>query len=277
MNDIRLKAKGKGRGASRKQSRPGWMPALVLWSKRATLGVLTVVTAGVAYFTGQAILESAKWPLSKVVVKGEYQHINKDELTDMIKPYIAESFIAINLHDIKGRLESEPTIYRAMVEREWPDTLVVSIVEQTPYAKWGKDALLNIEGDVFDKADSFVEADIELPSLKGPEGSSKELLAVYKAIAGKFVAIDVKLTSLYRDEKGAHRGVLDTGMELNIGKDDIAARLDRFVQVYNQQLKQQVGQIAAVDLRYSNGIAVKWNRARPNSGEPQLQPALAER
>ena len=52
----------------------------------------------------------------------------------------------------------------------------------------------------------------------------------------------------------------------NIGASQLGERVQRFVAVYRSELASRVTQIATVDARYANGIAVGW---RTESTEPE--------
>ncbi len=261
MADKKL-SKKKSKGATRKERLASWIPVTLRWVKRLSLSGLAVAGIALGFYVEQVVEHSFDWPVSKVLVKGEYHHVKKEELIEMIKPFTGTSFVAVDLQKIKAKLEEEPTIYRAMVERRWPDTLIVSIVEQIPYAKWGDNALLNTDGDLFERTETFAETAGVLPRLSGPEDTNKQVIEVYKQLLKKLEKSTITITELFRDDKGAYRAILDSGIELNIGQNEIDKRMDRFLTVYEQQLKTQLDTVAAVDLRYSNGVAVKWNQEK---------------
>ena len=259
MSDKKT-AKKNDRGATRKKKDIRWKADALRWGKCVMLSIIIVTGVVGVYFVEQEVEESMSWPVSKVSIQGEYKHVKKEELVEMIKPFIGRSFLSVELISIKQRLENEPTIYRAVIERQWPDALIVSIVEQTPFAKWGDGELLNSEGDIFKLTKSFESDGNELPRLVGEQGSAKTVLKAYKKMTKLLATRDIKIESLYSDEKGAYKAMLTPVMELNIGRENIENRVERFLKVYDQQLKLQVERIAAVDLRYNNGIAVSWNK-----------------
>ena len=52
---------------------------------------------------------------------------------------------------------------------------------------------------------------------------------------------------------------LANGLQLGLGRNDIHLRLLRFVRVYAEVLKPRLEAIDSVDLRYTNGFAVRWH------------------
>ncbi|HBS51955.1 MAG TPA: cell division protein FtsQ, partial [Coxiellaceae bacterium] len=58
-------------------------------------------------------------------------------------------FFYLNVISMRQQLLKLPWVYEASVQRKWPDTVVVNIIEQKPILQWGKNALVNPEGVVF--------------------------------------------------------------------------------------------------------------------------------
>jgi cell division protein FtsQ len=51
---------------------------------------------------------------------------------------------------------------------------------------------------------------------------------------------------------------LDNGLQLGLGRQHTARRLLRFVRVYPRALEPRLEAIDSIDLRYTNGLAVRW-------------------
>ena len=48
------------------------------------------------------------------------------------------------------------------------------------------------------------------------------------------------------------------GIEVLLGRDHLVEKIRRFGAIYSKALKDQKDNIARVDLRYANGLAVAW-------------------
>jgi len=48
-------------------------------------------------------------------------------------------------------------------------------------------------------------------------------------------------------------------VEVRLGRQDVPARLERFIQVASPLVAARSGEVRYVDLRYSNGFSVGWN------------------
>lgn len=66
------------------------------------------------------------------------------------------------------------------------------------------------------------------------------------------------LVSLALSERFAWQLWLDNGIRLNLGREDKAQRVQRFIDVYPRLEKPEGAQVDAIDLRYDTGLAVSW-------------------
>jgi cell division protein FtsQ len=151
------------------------------------------------------------------------------------------------------------------VERRWPDTLVVSLTEHVPLARWNNDALMNDTGEVFVAAVSM-----NLPRLSGPEDSSAEVVAAYRRHQAALAPLGMTISELRLSPRRAWRIRLDNGLQLALGREHTDARLARFVALYPRLFVAQpaIQTVAAeqaaapvapltADLRYPDGFAVR--------------------
>jgi cell division protein FtsQ len=62
---------------------------------------------------------------------------------------------------------------------------------------------------------------------------------------------------------------LDSGLTLELGREQVEARLARFVGAYDRTLGRLGGGINHVDLRYANGFAVRMPGFKPEPPAPR--------
>jgi cell division protein FtsQ len=56
-----------------------------------------------------------------------------------------------------------------------------------------------------------------------------------------------------------------------LGRDNLIPKMRRFIAIYDKTLKDQITNIARVDLRYANGLAVGWREPlAPAAGKPAV-------
>jgi len=232
---------------ARVQRRPSaWLNRVIIL---AGAGVV-LVAALQAYVTLQSI------PVEHIIVTGELEHTQTGLIQDMIQPALVGGFLHADLQRIRAQLEELPWIYRATVQRRWPNALEIHVVEQLPIARWGDSGFLNHEGEVFQSESS---RDWQaLPRLQGPEGSAETLVAGYQRLVEILAPLHLSVAQLTVDERGQVQVVLAGGMQLLLGSGDFLERMHRFVRLYRTELAARAGEVETVDLRYETGVAVAF-------------------
>ena len=133
---------------------------------------------------------------------------------------------------------------------------IVRVTEQQALARWGKTALVNMRGELFEP--QMDESLKRLPLLRGPRETNRMVAEQYVAMQGMLKPLGLTITHLSLNERRALSMRLDNGLKLGLGRQDTDLRLLRFVRVYPQVLEPRLATIDSIDLRYTNGFAVRW-------------------
>ncbi|MCA1978052.1 MAG: cell division protein FtsQ/DivIB [Thiobacillus sp.] len=222
-----------------------------------TWGALGLIAYGIVSW-----LVARPWfALTTLEVKTPVAHVTEAQLRLVAERKVRGTFFTVDLERVRHSLEKLPWVREARVERRWPDTLVVSLVEHVPLARWNDNALVNGDGEVFVAAVSG-----RLPRLDGPDGSSAEVVDAYRRFGALLAPLGMRIEELRLSPRRAWRMQLDSGMTLALGRERTEARLARFVELYPRLFGarqsdggEAVAAItpAAVDLRYPDGFAVR--------------------
>jgi len=195
-------------------------------------------------------------PVSAVRVDGEFRHQTRAQLHAEISGYASGGFFSVDADAVRRAALRLPWVATASVRRVWPDTLQVAVTEHKPLARWGSNALLNEHGLVFAPAvESFPPG---LPLLVGPPGLETVVLERMAKINNTLQPLRQQVQRLTLDERRAWSVTLSNGVELLLGREEIDARVQRYADAYPSALALRVAQLAAVDLRYTNGFAARW-------------------
>lgn len=230
-----------------------WKPVLVLTICGILLSLIFTV-----------VREYTQWlnrPVETVVVDGATRHIDKTVIANQVAGGINGRILELDLGAIQERLVEEPWINEVEVRRAWPPALQVKLIEEVPVARWGNRGLLNHQGDIFwpEKIDAYQF----LPELLGPSHETVRIMQQFRDLNSLFIRSQITLAGLELESRGAWTLHLNNGIKVVAGRDDLMPRLRRFIQVYETQLVKQQESIEEVDIRYTNGVAVKWKK---NSG-----------
>ena len=160
---------------------------------------------------------------------------------------------------VENAVEALPWVDHARVQRRWPNSLHVTVVEQTAAARWGDSGLLNTRGELFVRSATHVPA--ELPRLSGPDGTESQVAQRYLSAQGRMLEAGMRIAALRLDERGAWEMDLDSGVTVRLGRRDVDERIDRFIRTASQVIAHRMNEITYVDMRYSNGFAIGWRNA----------------
>lgn len=255
---------------------------------RGSLFLLSgAILAVVGFLTTQFIERASERPINGVNIAGDFHFINEDRIAQLVAPKVKDGFLLVPLDEIKSTLEAIPWVEHAAVARRWPDQLSITVVEQSPIARWGNRGFLNRKGEV------VVTAELQqlehLPVLSGSAEQAKLLMQNYQQLSQILRPSGLVIRELYCDPLLSWRVVLgrelsdisdvQPGISVALGRDQIMDKIQRFLVVYGKSLSKKIDDIAAIDLRYGNGVAVHWKQQVDNNSEgSQIQLAtLGER
>lgn len=230
--------------------RPGHLRAL-LRRLLAVGGVVFLLVMG--FFLIESAMES---PVNRVVVNGEFKHLDESVVSVKIQPYLDRALPNTDLEAIRTALEGLPWVKQVDLQRRWPDTLEISIVERRPIARWRDTSLIDYDGAVFVPA-SFPE-DITFPQLSGADGDDSEVFENYRRFIEITQPHGFGLIELAKDFRGNWLAVLDSGTQLVLGREDIIKKMHKFLDSRTQLQSGTDMHMARVDLRYGNGVAITW-------------------
>ena len=220
------------------------------------LRLLMVTVFVAAIFGADFIYKQIDTPLSKIMVGGNFNHLEEQELAELVNMEIDGGFLSMNLNQLRQELQSHPWIHQVSVRREWPSTLKVEVIEEVPIARWGKKGFLNRLGDQLSLPENSNLK--SLPVLEADFGSSQDMIAQYLLLAELLAPTDLRLTELQRDAVGAWQIETASGVRIVLGRDQIIEKIRRLIVVWGSGLDVQLNNIATIDLRYPNGLAVSW-------------------
>jgi len=245
-----------------------------IWRHRYLRRGFVVTVTAAALFGAQALwdramrMERNDFPFRTLRLEGAFEHVTTPQLSAIVAPYAAAGFFETDVRAIKQALEELPWVARASVRRVWPDVLQVTVTEEQAAARWGNDGLVNPAGEVFYPGERAAELE-RLPLLEGPPRTSTQVMSAFVRLNSQLSPLKLGITRLSMDARRAWRLTLSNGMRLTLGRKDSERQVERFVQFYPGTLDGRIADVEEVDLRYTNGFAVKWHLS---AGETPRRP-----
>lgn len=216
--------------------------------------ILGVIVLSFIFAVNQFKL-SAYFPIKTVRVYG-VNRTDRLEVQELLMPLVNRGFFTINLEYIRDRLTQMPWVSSLSVKRIWPDKIEVTVIEKNAVARWNQESLLSTAGEIFTpKPETYPE---HLPQLLGPDGQQIVMLRYFHQINRLLTPLHAKISYLELTPYFTWKLTLNNGIALQVGHKDILTRLDHFVRVYPKIVGSRASDIEYVDLRYPNGMAVRW-------------------
>jgi cell division protein FtsQ len=208
-------------------------------------------------------------PLKVVRIDGQFRHLERADIVRSVGDAVQGNFFTVDVEAVRNAARRLPWVDRVSVRRVWPDVLDMAVEEQQPLARWGRDQLVNHRGEVFAPLPASIPPG--LPALAGPDGSASRVVERYREISRRLSGLGLRVESLRLDSRQAWRLWLGGGLELDLGRADVARRLRRFIRVYPRLSNESGRRLKRVDLRYTNGFSVLWESVRPAPGDDLKQ------
>jgi cell division protein FtsQ len=222
------------------------------------LGVMASVHFGTLWLLDQQI--------ESVRIEGRFERVSSLQVEAAITPFMNQGFLGADIRTLQHSITELPWVQRASVRRSWPSTLIVSVTEERAAARWGKDGLLNIYGELFVEHASHIPA--ELPHLIGPEGTELEVAQRFFELDAQMEQRGLMAVSLEVDARGSWELGLSNGMQVRFGAVALQTRTERFFEALDQLLAPVADKVDYIDMRYTNGFAIGW--------KPGVKTRLAE-
>ncbi|MDO8893282.1 MAG: cell division protein FtsQ/DivIB [Sulfurimicrobium sp.] len=227
-------------------------PALMLWLANLLYAVAAILLLYAVLFL---VVHLPVFPLREVKVNSELKHVTQEQVQFIVTRALKGNFFTLDLNKTRRTFEKLPWVRNVNVRRRWPDILEVTLEEHQALARWNNMALVNTHGELFQAA-----SDQQLPLFIGPADSVQEVASQYQFFKQHLATTNRQPVQVSLSQRRAWQIKLDDGLVVELGREQVEQRLDKFVKVYDRslgRLGQMKRAVDYVDLRYPNGFAVR--------------------
>jgi cell division protein FtsQ len=248
-----------------RRTRPGNAePERNPWFARALIVMILVAVTAALALAYHELTRPGSLPLRVIEIKGEFRHLDAAAIERTVSASIDGGFFTCDLPRLRAAVLAMPWVEEVSIRRVWPDRLRMQVSEQIPLARWGDDALVNVHAQVF--RPPSLEGYESLVRLSGPDGSEHRVVEFLQAGLAPARARGLAIREVRLDERRHWWLVFDDGLTLSLGRENVARRLDEFYRVYPGLVAYRGQPPVRVDMRYANGLAVRW--AEPDNTPP---------
>lgn len=234
-----------------------------MWDDARQLNAIAITLAAIALaFLGWAAVDRvatmSAFAIRDVVVTTPLARASGAYVEAVVRSELSGTFFTMNLDRAREALAKVPWVRSVALRRQWPRRLEIEIDEHEPFARFNDNALVDANGQVF-----VASYPGELPQFHGPDGQAALMATRYREWKAALAPLRLRLTGLDLSARGGwqiHAEDDEVPITLELGRDDVDARLARFVAVYGRTigvLAHGGTHIDRVDLRYRNGFAAR--------------------
>lgn len=203
------------------------------------------------------LADPQRFPIDTVKVAASYRHVTRKQIESVLTDYLNDSFIVLPVTRLQADLTALDWTDYVQIERVWPGTLKITLVENSPVAVWNE-FLMTADGKLFSIGKE--QADSALPRLSGPKQQQTDILQMYEKLSKLLSIYGLHASALQLRDNQAWELSLTNGVQLRLGKRDLEKRLTRFCRAWPVVFAEKPEQLSSVDLRYARGMAVQWKQ-----------------
>jgi cell division protein FtsQ len=232
--------------------------------RRSLAGALLVVVC-LAVF---AICSAINGPVRVVRVSGDLSGAERAEVEAAVLAQLDGGLIGISLDAVVDGVLSLRWPRDVQARRVFPGVIDVSVAKDAIVARWGELGTLNSAGEVIEGAGT---PDPSLPLIRCANASGARAMEIFQMLGQVLRHTPLKIASVEEDALGEWEVTFSNNLTVSLGHEDLLARTERFLRVFEGVINDQLDQVERVDARYRNGVAVDWRAPRVGqSGGAQL-------
>ena len=222
-----------------------------------------------AVFLADQVLRPGYFTIESIHVEGSQYRVDPRTIERTAWRSVHGNYFSVNLSAIEEQLKEIPGVYAVTVRRVWPGALRISITESEGLAKWSE-----LQPDASPGTERFVNLPPgrvrgQIPQLSGPAKQRQAVFNTYLETDGRLWPLGLEITTVNLTRAGdwtfrIQSSQFDSSADflLVVGRQDPVVKVSDFAQVFEAALGSQADSIAAIDLRYPSGLAVRWRSSK---------------
>lgn len=203
------------------------------------------------------MVHSPYFPIKQVRIEQTLHRVDAKQIKAISDQYLRGNIFTVDVNRAQAALSTLPWVKQAKVTRIWPDTIVVSLQEQIPVARWQDGYLVNADGELFTADSEETWPVFEVNALSEHPAIAKQMVDNLVAFDTLLRPLGLQIEALNLSDRSAWTLVLNNHIRVYLGREQVNERLQRFVWVWPRLLQADAADIAYVDMRYKDGFALR--------------------
>ena len=194
--------------------------------------------------------DSFVYPIEEVEITSTTSNYDTEKINDIVVSIHGQDLLSLDLSDIKRTIRSDDWIRDVEIKKSFPDTLEIIIIPQQPFAIYNS-KIMTIDGTVIGASSMQLDLPIIIDHTNDSQSSMNTMILTGKLL--KKIDLDIKKIEI-------HDSVIKVFTSANILISDrvnYENNLNRLVVTFHDLQKLFKREIKSIDMRYSNGFAIK--------------------
>jgi cell division protein FtsQ len=190
------------------------------------------------------------YPIEEVEITSTTSNYDTEKINDIVVSIHGQDLLSLDLSDVKRNIRSDDWIRDVKIKKSFPDTLEIIIIPQQPYAIYNS-KIMTIDGTVIGASSMQLDLPIIIDHTNDSQSSMNTMILTSKLL--KKIDLDIKKIEI-------HDSIIKVFTSANILISDrvnYENNLNRLVVTFHDLQKLFKREIKSIDMRYSNGFAIK--------------------
>ena len=196
------------------------------------------------------ISDSFVYPIEEVEITSTTSNYDNKKINDIVASIQGQDLLSLDLSDIKRSIRSDDWIRDVEIKKSFPDTLEIIIIPQQPFAIYNSKIMM-MDGTVIEAPSLPLDLPIIIDHTNDSLSSMNTMILTDKLL--QKIDLDIKKVEI-------HDSLIKVFTSTNILISDrvnYEVNLNRLVISFQDLKKLFKREIKSIDMRYSNGFAIK--------------------
>ena len=196
------------------------------------------------------ISDSFIYPIEEVEITSTTPNYDIEKIKDIVASIQGKDLLSLDLNDIKRSIRSDDWIRDVEIKKSFPDTLEIIIIPQQPFAIYNS-KIMTMDGSVIGAPSLPLDLPIIIDHTNDSLSSMNTMILTDKLL--QKIDLDIKKVEIH---DSLVKVFTSTNMLIS-DRVNYEVNLNRLVISFQDLRKLFKREIKSIDMRYSNGFAIK--------------------